>query len=659
MEKNVRSRTSSSSHPLSSSSSRIGLNSSSSLSPDQLSNIPRARSDSSQGSSIPTTPAPTPMLHVSHHMHPEQLAAGIKQLKVDEGYIDSTSLPGTPAPSPYSPSPAQVLGFSPDQIAEGIKRLREEGAMSGTSTGQPPTPSTTPGPAVHLPNQNWEVAVPERLLETMRRLHCDEGLESGSNPATPVPTPTTGSLRGQQVYFPPEQLAAGIHRLKVEEGMSSGGSSGFPSTPAPTPFSHLAGGVLPEDLAAGISRLSVIEEADSNTSGSINQDRPLVESENQSFDHKGGHYKSIESCNNLETVVLNSRKTSKINFPEMEISIEKEGNDTEIQIEQEYNIKEEFKDREQMKDIGSNMSNYSDEIERPTSLQTTSSNLSSLYATPTAATPVVDPLQQSMYPIFKKDAKPSMVINNYLPITSPIPNVLPNPSITSPLICLKSTLPEDSEVEEIDELWIPNQFTVDVLNNIAESSPGTYFPEKAALTMTNLLSKEDNKDPIKNMVTHFHGPSEAARRSHIPNVDTVSQDYEGLKLLIKSECYRSAVALTGRLLESMGQISHENNHFIKHTPASLQVWFIRLSLLVKLNLINKAEAESEPFQPDGDKPDLYYEFYPEDFPGRTGPMISFSFRLLLAQIPQFHGKTHETLDRLYFLWGKIKKVIFF
>ena len=44
--------------------------------------------------------------------------------------------------------------------------------------------------------------------------------------------------------------------------MSSGGSSGFPSTPAPTPFTYHPGGVRPEDLAAGISRLSVIEEGD-------------------------------------------------------------------------------------------------------------------------------------------------------------------------------------------------------------------------------------------------------------------------------------------------------------------------------------------------------------------------------------------------------------
>ena len=76
--------------------------------------------------------------------------------------------------------------------------------------------------------------------------------DSGSNPATPIPTPISPTPSSasvhcadrQQQQVLPEQLAAGIHRLKVEEGMSSGGSSGFPSTPAPatTPFiQHVAG----------------------------------------------------------------------------------------------------------------------------------------------------------------------------------------------------------------------------------------------------------------------------------------------------------------------------------------------------------------------------------------------------------------------------------
>ena len=253
------------------------------VSADQLAaGLSRIRAErGSRSSSIPATPAPTPnpLLHVSHHLYPEQLAAGISNLRGgDEGYVDSSSFPATPSPSPFSPSPAQFAGFTPDQVAEGIRRLREEVAVnnsSGASTGQPPTPSTTPGPQAGQIQGAWAAfaapqaqqlgIIPEHLAESINSLRRDEGLDSGSNPATPIPTPispTPSATSAHRAQVLPEQLAAGIHRLKVEEGMSSGGSSGFPSTPAPapTPFVHLAGGVRPEELAAGISRLSVIEE---------------------------------------------------------------------------------------------------------------------------------------------------------------------------------------------------------------------------------------------------------------------------------------------------------------------------------------------------------------------------------------------------------------
>ena len=56
----------------------------------------RAEQGGSRASSIPPTPAPTPnpLLQVNHHMVPEQLVAGIKRIRADEGYIDSTSFPG-------------------------------------------------------------------------------------------------------------------------------------------------------------------------------------------------------------------------------------------------------------------------------------------------------------------------------------------------------------------------------------------------------------------------------------------------------------------------------------------------------------------------------------------------------------------------------------
>jgi hypothetical protein len=269
------------------------------LSADQLAlGLSRIRAErgGSRSSSIPATPAPTPnpLLHVTYHMYPEQLAAGINNLKVDEGYVDSASFPATPAPSPFSPSPAQSTIFTPDLVAEGIKKLREEGVISGASTGQPPTPSTTPGPGVFIPLQQQLGIIPERLAESINHLRTDEGLESGSNPATPIPTPISPcptANRVQQVL--PEQLVAGIRRLKVEEGMSSGGSSGFPSTPAPTPFAHHPGGVRPEDLAAGISMLSVIEESVTNV-----MDEPHAPGTNQP---DLSHYFGCESASQQQS----------------------------------------------------------------------------------------------------------------------------------------------------------------------------------------------------------------------------------------------------------------------------------------------------------------------------------------------------------------------
>ena len=67
------------------------------MSPDQLfAGLSRVRAEQGASSSIPPTPAPTPnpLLQVHQHMVPEQLVAGIKGIKVDEGYIDSTSFPG-------------------------------------------------------------------------------------------------------------------------------------------------------------------------------------------------------------------------------------------------------------------------------------------------------------------------------------------------------------------------------------------------------------------------------------------------------------------------------------------------------------------------------------------------------------------------------------
>ena len=48
-----------------------------------------------------------------------------------------------------------------------------------------------------------------------------------------------------------------------------------------------------------------------------------------------------------------------------------------------------------------------------------------------------------------------------------------------------------------------------------------------------------------------------------------------------------------------------------------QVWFCRIALLFKLQMFSTAEVELEAFG-SFNQPDLYYEFYPDTYPGRKG-----------------------------------------
>ena len=48
-----------------------------------------------------------------------------------------------------------------------------------------------------------------------------------------------------------------------------------------------------------------------------------------------------------------------------------------------------------------------------------------------------------------------------------------------------------------------------------------------------------------------------------------------------------------------------------------QLWFCRIALFIKLRLYTHAENECQAFG-NLDRPDLYYEYYPEVYPGRRG-----------------------------------------
>uniref|UniRef100_A0A3Q2P253 Trafficking protein particle complex subunit 12 n=1 Tax=Fundulus heteroclitus TaxID=8078 RepID=A0A3Q2P253_FUNHE len=202
-----------------------------------------------------------------------------------------------------------------------------------------------------------------------------------------------------------------------------------------------------------------------------------------------------------------------------------------------------------------------------------------------------------------------------------------------------------SEVDRRHDAWLPSEETRKVLISVATQQYGPAYVEGNKLTMPGLKFDNLQGDAVKDLMLRFLG-EQAAMRRQVLTASSVEQSFNGLKQLISTKNWRAAVDLTGRLLTAHGQGYGKAGQPTSHTTDSLQLWFVRLSLLTKLNLFQNAELEFEPFG-NLDQPDLYYEYYPTVYPGRRGSMVPFSMRLLHAELPQYLAKPQEALDRLH------------
>ncbi|XP_041827450.1 trafficking protein particle complex subunit 12 [Melanotaenia boesemani] len=204
-----------------------------------------------------------------------------------------------------------------------------------------------------------------------------------------------------------------------------------------------------------------------------------------------------------------------------------------------------------------------------------------------------------------------------------------------------------SEVDRRHDAWLPCEETRKVLISMATQQYSPAYIETNRLTMPGLKFDNLQVDAVKDLMLRFLG-EQAATKRQVLTANSVDQSFVGLKQLISSKNWRAAVDLTGRLLTAHGQGYGKAGQPSAHTADSLQLWFVRLALLTKLNLFQNAELEFEPFG-NLDHPDLYYEFYPTVYPGRRGSMVPFSMRLLHAEFPQYLAKPQEALDRLHSL----------
>ena len=79
------------------------------------------------------------------------------------------------------------------------------------------------------------------------------------------------------------------------------------------------------------------------------------------------------------------------------------------------------------------------------------------------------------------------------------------------------------------DLWI--------VSDAVRNSLSLRSVDRSMLTSATVQGREEIQDPIRNMVLHYRGEAEAAKRN-VLTANDVSQDINGLNQLIRSGCSR-------------------------------------------------------------------------------------------------------------------------
>ncbi|XP_067144148.1 trafficking protein particle complex subunit 12 isoform X1 [Centruroides vittatus] len=325
--------------------------------------------------------------------------------------------------------------------------------------------------------------------------------------------------------------------------------------------------------------------------------------------------------------------------------------DTNFTIEKDNEITEDLQERDKLSISNGYQSEELPSSRKPSSDQEDKPNLSKFFADEKGGS---DPEGKAFFDALAGigNTGSAFVLASLQPEDSTSVSVTSmNPLVT---MTQEEIISDNGDLNNYYDAWIPSKKTQKILEAARKAVPGTFFAEKDQLTMPGIIIEEELEDPIKTLLTEVS--PELTKDRVVLTVNSVSQDETGLRQLIAAGCYHAAINLTTILLTNAGQGVGQGGHPSRNTPYTLQLWFTRLALFIKLRKFSLAEVESEVFS-DLDQPDMFYEFYQDAYKGKKGSMAPFSFRLLLAELSQYQGNHQRTLDKLYSLLETVSLIL--
>ncbi|KAJ0171318.1 hypothetical protein K1T71_012868 [Dendrolimus kikuchii] len=215
--------------------------------------------------------------------------------------------------------------------------------------------------------------------------------------------------------------------------------------------------------------------------------------------------------------------------------------------------------------------------------------------------------------------------------------------------------PVDKEADRRRDAWMPNDEAKKTLMKAQSSPKGSFFPEREVLTMPGLVLEEELPDALQEVSVKYLGVSSAGSRG-VVRAEHVSRDEAGLRELLRTGYLRAALNLSAVLISAAGQGVGKLHRPSKHTPRSLQLWLTRFAVMVRIQLHEPLAKEAEAFG-DCSQPDMFYQFYPDAYETRTGSLVPFSLRLLLAELPGHLGKPDEAMNKLYAMLDIIQRML--